>query len=43
VALALVNVLQVVALAYISTQQAAASRERIRRSAAEDARHMDAS
>jgi hypothetical protein len=38
VALAMVNVVQVVALAYIGLQQARSTRERIRRTALDDAR-----
>jgi hypothetical protein len=38
VALAFVNVVQVVGLAYVGTQQARSTRERIRRSALDDAR-----
>jgi hypothetical protein len=41
VALALVNVIQVVALAYLGLQQARSTRERIRRSALDDARRHD--
>jgi hypothetical protein len=39
VGLALVNTCQLVALTYIAGQQARSTRERIRRSALDDARH----
>ncbi len=43
VALAAINVVQVVALAYLGLQQARSTRERIRRTALDDARRHDGS